>query len=267
MHYKLTGTKSRTLWQVVQLVIDKWPFLRQRFKYLEASDYTFMSTSHTISRRLPGYMSSKCSKEMPQCCLERRAFGLPYNASGFSLMHTMHQAGDREQLGWNIMLQKLAIRTWKLTFCLPGRHRPVIGIASHKFTLSIPLQTSDTHKERECSENCRKSIFLNRIAMFVASALRSVPGRVATSLRCTTGKAKGVGGARTHPWCRGLLFSRMPPEVAGSYSRQMKGRGHSSWECSKVTISGDFHKQTAKLKERPVRPTQVSLAWSEQSHI
>ena len=49
--------------------------------------------------------------------------------------------------------------------------------------------------------------------------------------------------------------------------------GHLNWECPKVTISGDFHKQTAMpkqtagLKERPLRTVQVCLAWSEPSHI
>ena len=31
------------------------------------------------------------------------------------------------------------------------------------------------------------------------------------------GEAKGVGGASTHPWYRGLLFCQMPPKVVGSY--------------------------------------------------
>ena len=65
--------------------------------------------------------------------------------------------------------------------------------------------------------NAESAFFLNRIAMFVRIALRSVPGRVATSLRCAMGRQREwVGGACTHLWCRGPLFCQMPPKVVGS---------------------------------------------------
>ena len=60
----------------------QWPILK-----ITASNIWKLATKHLsahlapqTSRRPPGYTFSKCSKEMSQCCLERRAFGLPYNA-------------------------------------------------------------------------------------------------------------------------------------------------------------------------------------------
>ena len=85
-----------------------------------------------------------------------------------------------------------------------------------------------------------------------------------------TGEAKGVGRARNNPCCRVLLFVECLLRLWAPTDR--RDAGHLSWEGPKVTIPGAFYKQTAmprqtaELKERLLRATQLFLAWGEPSH-
>ena len=60
-----------------------------------------------IRRHPPGYTSPKCSKEMSQCCLKRRALGPPHNASGLCICsdklqtdYKSHLVGDQKGEKW-----------------------------------------------------------------------------------------------------------------------------------------------------------------------
>ena len=113
--------------------------------------------------------------------------------------------------------------------------------------------------------------FLNKIAMFVRSALISVPRRVATSLRCTTGRQREWEGRLPNPRSGGFFFVECLIRLWAATDRRYAG--HLGWEGPKVSTYGTFQKQTTmlmqttELKERPLRTTQVFLAWSEPSHI
>ena len=114
--------------------------------------------------------------------------------------------------------------------------------------------------------------FLNSIAMFVRSAFRSVRRRSSSNkFEVYDGGGKGSGRLAHPSLVQGApFFCRMPPKIVGSY--RSKDRGALELGRPKSNYLRAIHKQTAvskqtaQLKERPLRTTRVFLAWSEPSH-
>ena len=127
-----------------------------------------------------------------------------------------------------------------------------VGFLAARKTLLIiiadaPVQMSDV-LQRSAVRNAESVFLWIEFRRFLGALERSVSRRVATSLRCAMG-SQGEWkrcALRTHPWCRGILFCRMPPWVVGSY--RPKTRGRLRPECPKVTISGAFHEQITHAK-------------------